>query len=447
MGSVSEVVTPDNVANEMVNNLPDDISAKSNFLDIASKTGEFANALLQKYGSRIKNNVYSIPTSGVTYECTRKIYKLLGMPVEHIYSDFTSYDLIDTTKNEEILKELRDMNFDVIVGNPPYQETMAGTSDNPIYNLFYDNAFELCNKVSLITPARYLFKAGKTPKDWNEKMLNDEHFKVVFYEQDSSKLFPDTDIKGGLAITYRDANKNFGKIGFFTNYKELNGILEKVRKSNFKTLADLVYAPESYRLTKKLHEEHPEIKSKLSKGHDFDVTSNIFSKLNELFTNEKPNDGNDYIQIFGLEGSNRVYKYIRNDYIMPHDNLMKYKVFVPKSNGSGAIGEVLSTPLIGQPLIGHTQTFISIGSFDTEYEANSLLKYLKTKFARTMLGTLKVTQDNKKATWLNVPLQDFTANSDIDWSKSVSEIDKQLYKKYGLSKDEIEFVESKVREM
>ena len=445
--SVSEVVTPNNVAMELVNNLPDDICASDKFLDIASKTGEFANALLQKYGSRIKNNVYSIPASGVTYECTRKIYKLLGMPVEHIYSDFTSYDLIDTTKNEEILKELKNMNFDTIIGNPPYQETMAGTSDNPIYNLFYDNAFELCNKVSLITPARYLFKAGKTPKDWNEKMLNDEHFKVVFYEQDSSKLFPDTDIKGGLAITYRDANKNFGKIGFFTNYKELNGILEKVRKSNFKTLADLVYAPESYRLTKKLHEEHPEIKSKLSKGHDFDVTSNIFSKLNELFTNEKPNDGNDYIQIFGLEGSNRVYKYIRNDYIMPHDNLMKYKVFVPKSNGSGAIGEVLSTPLIGQPLIGHTQTFISIGSFDTEYEANSLLKYLKTKFARTMLGTLKVTQDNKKATWLNVPLQDFTANSDIDWSKSVSEIDRQLYKKYGLSKDEIEFIESKIREM
>ena len=445
--SVSEVVTPDNVAMELVNNLPDDICASDKFLDIASKTGEFANALLQKYGEKIKKNVYSIPTSSVTYECTRKIYKLLGLPVEHIYSDFTSYDLIDTTKNEEILKELKDMNFDTIIGNPPYQETMAGTSDNPIYNLFYDNAFELCNKVSLITPARYLFKAGKTPKDWNEKMLNDEHFKVVFYEQDSSKLFPDTDIKGGLAITYRDANKNFGKIGFFTNYKELNGILEKVRKSNFKTLADLVYAPESYRLTKRLHEEHPEIKSKLSKGHDFDVTSNIFSKLNELFTNEKPNDGNDYIQIFGLEGSNRVYKYIRNDYIMPHDNLMKYKVFVPKSNGSGAIGEVLSTPLIGQPLIGHTQTFISIGSFDTEYEANSLLKYLKTKFARTMLGTLKVTQDNKKATWLNVPLQDFTATSDIDWSKSVSEIDKQLYKKYNLNTEEIKFIESKVKEM
>lgn len=445
--SVSEVVTPDNVAMELLNNLPDDICASDKFLDIASKTGEFANALLQKYGEKIKKNVYSIPTSSVTYECTRKIYKLLGLPVEHIYSDFTSYDLIDTTKNEEILKELKDMNFDTIIGNPPYQETMAGTSDNPIYNLFYDKAFELCKKVSLITPARYLFNAGKTPKEWNKKMLNDEHLKITFYEQDSSKLFPGTDIKGGLAITYRDINKSFGKIGFFTNYTELKGILEKVKSTDFKTLANLVYAPESYRLSKKLHEEHPEIKSKLSKGHDFDVTSNIFSKLDKLFTNEKPNDENNYIQIIGLEGSNRVYKYIRNEYIMPHDNLMKYKVFVPKSNGSGAIGEVLSTPLIGQPLIGHTQTFISIGSFDTEYEANSLLKYLKTKFARTMLGTLKVTQDNKKATWLNVPLQDFTATSDIDWSKSIPEIDKQLYKKYGLSADEVKFIESKVREM
>ena len=75
------------------------------------------------------------------------------------------------------------------------------------------------------------------------------------------------------------------------------------------------------------------------------------------------------------------------------------------------------------------------------------MKYIKTKFARAMLGTLKITQHNIQETWLNVPLQDFTGNSDIDWSKSVSEIDKQLYKKYGLSKEEISFIESKVREM
>ena len=118
-----------------------------------------------------------------------------------------------------------------------------------------------------------------------------------------------------------------------------------------------------------------------------------------------------------------------------------------KSNGSGALGEELSTPLVGYPHCGHTQTFISIGAFSTEDEANSVLKYIKSKFARVMLGVLKVTQDNKKSTWANVPLQDFTSNSDIDWSKSVAEIDKQLYAKYGLTKDEIAFIESMIKPM
>lgn len=104
--------------------------------------------------------------------------------------------------------------------------------------------------------------------------------------------------------------------------------------------------------------------------------------------------------------------------------------------------EVLSTPIVGS-----ATTFLSVGKFNTQDEAEKCMKSIKTKFARAMLGTLKVTQDNPRETWLNVPLQDFTATSDIDWSKSILEIDKQLYKKYGLSADEVEFIESKVREM
>ena len=76
-----------------------------------------------------------------------------------------------------------------------------------------------------------------------------------------------------------------------------------------------------------------------------------------------------------------------------------------------------------------------------------MLNYLKTKFVRTMLGTLKTTQHNHTDVWLNVPLQDFTPNSDIDWSKSIPEIDRQLYAKYGLSQEEIDFIESHVKEM
>ena len=126
---------------------------------------------------------------------------------------------------------------------------------------------------------------------------------------------------------------------------------------------------------------------------------------------------------------------------------MTYNVLVPESNGSGAIGEVLSTPLIGTPLIGHSDTFLTIGNFKNEAEANACLKYVKTKYARVMLGILKATQHNPAPTWKYVPLQDFTSSSDIDWSKSIHEIDEQLYKKYGLDKHEIDFIEKNVKEM
>ncbi|WP_191017397.1 Eco57I restriction-modification methylase domain-containing protein [Treponema zioleckii] len=447
--SVSEVVTPDNVAMELVNNLPDDIYASDKFLDIASKTGEFANALLQKYGEKIKKNVYSIPTSGVTYECTRKIYKLLGMPVEHIYSDFTSYDLIDTTKNEEILKELKDMNFDTIIGNPPYQVIATGDANgsDPIYHLFIDAGKQFCSRETLIHPARFLFNAGKTPKDWNQKVLNDDHFKVLGYWANSSQMFPDVDIKGGVAITHWDNKTDFGKIGTFVAFEELRSILKKVKNDEFKTFSDLVYGRDLYKLTEILYEENPFAENRQSKGHRYDCGSNVFDVFPELFYDEKPNDKKEYARVLGRTNNVRIEKWFRKDYLKIPDNFDFYKVFVPKSNGSGAIGEVLSTPMVGEPMVGCTTTFLNIGKFETQFEAESCLKYIKTKFARTMLGTLKVTQDNPRETWLNVPLQDFTVTSDIDWNKSVSEIDKQLFDKYNLSKPERDFIASKVREM
>ena len=107
----------------------------------------------------------------------------------------------------------------------------------------------------------------------------------------------------------------------------------------------------------------------------------------------------------------------------------------------------MSDPIIGEPNVGHTQTFISIGSFDNRKIADNALKYIKSKFVRALLGTLKTTPDNKKRTWNNVPLQDFTEHSDIDWSKSIAEIDQQLYRKYNLSDDEIAFIEKMIKPM
>lgn len=346
------------------------------------------------------------------------------------------------------MKEGREMSkrkFCVCLGNPPYQETQEGTSDKPVYNEFMDAAYRVASKVELITPARFLFNAGKTPKKWNEKMLMDSHLKVIDYEQDSSKVFSNTDIKGGVAITYRDAEKNIGPIEIFSPFPEMRSILNKIQNQIDGSVSDMVYSPESYRFSQMLHDENPQVRSLLSKGHDNDLTTNIFDKLSGIIFRDDPEKEDVGIQ--GRQNNNRTIKYLPQRYLQEHPNLDKWKVILPKSNGSGAIGEVLSTPLIGQPLIGHTQSFISIGNFNTKEEASNLLKYIKSKFARTALGILKVTQDNKKSVWKYVPLQDFTDNSDIDWSKSIPEIDQQLYKKYGLSPEEIEFIETHVKEM
>ena len=364
-------------------------------------------------------------------------------------------DMLDGEGSEGVMS--KDFKFDVVIGNPPYQETSENTSDKPVYDKFMTESYKLGNLVTLITPARFLFNAGKTPKDWNKKMLEDEYLKVVFYEPDSQKVFPPpSEIKGGVAVTLRNAAVKCGCIGVFTKYAELNDILHKVvayevdKRKKFNALSDFVYAPESYKFSNVLLKEHPEVEQLMSKGHSNDLTSNVFDrlKMTNIFCDYSDvMESGDYVAVFGLEDKKRTVKYIKKEYVREHDNLEKYKVFIPKSSGSGIFGETMAPNAIGYVDMGHTQTFISVGVFDTELEAENLSTYLKTKFLRTMLGILKVTQDNKKSTWMFVPLQDFTPNSDIDWTKSIHEIDLQLYKKYGLSDEEINFIETHVKEM
>lgn len=344
--------------------------------------------------------------------------------------------------------EKKGMKFDFIIGNPPYQDETLGenaTYAPPIYHLFMDESFQIANRVELIHPARFLFNAGSTPKAWNKKMLADEHFKVLYYEQDSSKVFANTDIKGGVAITYRDSDNVFGAIETFTSFPELNSIMRKVNTPLDDNLSNIVYTQNRFNLTN-LFEDFPGTVSGIgSNGKDSRFEKNIFQKVCQVFST---NEISNAIKVLGIIDNKRVWRYISLRYVdQNHENLMKYKVLVPTSNGSGAIGEVLSTPLIGSPLIGYTRSFIGIGAFDTKEEGEAALKYIKSKFCRTMLGILKITQDNNKPTWRYVPLQDFTVNSDIDWTQSVAEIDRQLYAKYGLEDNEIAFIESHVKEM
>lgn len=347
--------------------------------------------------------------------------------------NYKEYILKDELLKEYKMKE-KDFKFTAVVGNPPYQISSDTNFSTPVYHLFFDAAKSLNpDYVSLIHPARFLFNAGATPKEWNQKMLNDKHLKVPFYESDSSKVFSGVDIKGGVVITLWDKNNNnAGLGGEFIPQKELKSIVERTHGG----FEQLVSPRGETKLTISLDKKYPK---------DLRVAPNYFERFPEIFKKEK--DSTHSLKIIGLEvGNKRTIRYA-DPKIISDPNLKKWKVFMPKAIGSGDFGETLSELLVGEPNTGCTYTFLEVGPFGSNKEVQNCITYMKTKFCRALLGTLKITQNNSSSVWKNVPSQDFTDKSDIKWSKSVIEVDKQLYDKYRLEKNEIKFIESHVKAM
>ena len=459
--SESEIVTPPNVADEMVANLPvDELRQNPNtkFLDIASKQGEFAVALFKQFGENAKNRIYSIPTSRLTYEFTRKAYALLGMPIENIYSDFNSYDLIKEN-NQEIIQQLKDMQFDVVIGNPPYQEGQSNDSNSvnramagAIYPLFIEMATKLGPYyVCMITPSRWMSKTGRgISAEWVDKILKGNHFIFIHDFPDATECFNNVEIKGGINYFLYSQNyegpcqfisvKNKQRKGhsYFLNGTGVGFI---VRDANALEILDKV---------------------KVDRTNSF---MNIVAS-NTLFCDCAKGILNTNWRGYSLEQSSEYsIKYYLNKktvssgfaWIKPSDMIKSFdvvplnKVYIPEAAGSGNDGQVLGTPFYGEPNSICSQTYICIG-YDsknpfTKEECLSIIKYLKTRFLRYLVSIKKNTQHSFATVYQLVPLQDFTENSDIDWSKSVEEIDQQLYKKYGLDDSEIDFIESMIKPM
>ena len=277
----------------------------------------------------IRDNVYVICKTPMAKSITRRT--LCG------YSDVKCNahyfdDLVNMLKNKpeqfkkRVLKgsywkkDVKEMKFDAVVGNPPYQEETGGQSSaqKSIYNYFIDGSEELADKVSLIHPARFLFNAGNTPKEWNTKKLNDIHFKVIKYWSDSSDVFPTVDIKGGVAVTYWDKNSEYEPIGLFTPYEELSSIVKKVIPTIEDSLATVVTNRGIYRYSDLAYSEQPE---EMSKNSDRRITTSSFEKIPKLFTEDKPNDGHEYVQLLGNVKNKRCYRWFRRDYIAPVENL------------------------------------------------------------------------------------------------------------------------------
>ena len=489
-----EVFTPVNIVSEMLNEIPEHVqNIHTKILEPTFGEGVFIIEILKRRLQLCHNdsdiltalsNIYGIELQTDNVDNTKKnIHALIDDKVSDknlaariIDANFLQGDFLKrknsdgntiffrdwdipsgnfttfTVNDVEFRNSFNHVSDFIIVGNPPYQQDTKGDNKTyaaPIYHNFLLASYGISREVLMIHPARFLFNAGGTPKDFNKKMLNDEHLKVVKYYPDASEVFANVDIKGGVVITYRNADKNFGAIGTFTAFPELNSILHKViNRADFQPLSKITFGRTNYRLSKKFIEENPDAPF-LDRKNDF-FKSNVFVYAENYFFYTKPDDDNEYFQVLGLFNGDRFLKWIRRDYIElspENKNFYKYKVFVPEANGSGALGEKVSTMLVGSPLVGSTQTFISVGAFDIRAEAEACIQYIRGKFCRAMLGILKVTQHNPPETWSKVPLQNFHADSDIDWTVSVAEIDLQLYEKYGLTAEEINFIEDNVRAM
>lgn len=342
------------------------------------------------------------------------------------------------------------MKFDFVIGNPPYQEMSKNKMTRSIYPDFVRSSQAIGQIVSLVMPARWMSGENGPYRETQyfiDEMLKGDHLQSFHLYPNSSDLFPNVDIKGGVCFFVWNRAYSCDR-GNYTITE--NGAYKKVLTS-FRIAENVIIRfPELISILEKTKAISTiYLNTWVSSRNPFGFISDLFTKNKEgvsRISEEKQQD-DDYL-VHGLLKNKRVIRYIPNSALKKNIHIAhSYKVFLPRANGSGVFGEVFSTPMIGTPMMICTETFLQIGVFDNCTEAENLLKYVKTKYFRTMVGIKKTAVFNYKECFTFVPLQDFTAASDIDWSRSVAEIDRQLYAKYGLSAEEVAFIEEKIKPM
>ncbi|MGI8637207.1 MAG: Eco57I restriction-modification methylase domain-containing protein, partial [Segetibacter sp.] len=504
--SSNEVLTPVPVAQQITGKLDLDfthIRLQPDVLDLACKTGSMllafhnkaaqliAEALgkhvisvkeAQELTRKLDKSLYAIPTGPATYEIIKRLYKRMGWKesnilwcekaplswqqnwaytiaqltpalieagcldgaaVRKIALNQPGYSILkaeDKTQTVEFLLRLAQTmseQFDYVISNPPYQivTDAANNKMDPIYPQFIDAARQMACNIIMVHPARFLSNAGETCKKWNKAIIESPEFSVLNHFYDSKDIFPGTEIKGGIAITSFECGKGDG--GYPGGYVSLP-LLSSIKKKVWSRASQGTDAHTSARGAFRYSNSVSLI------SEDRRISPSWLSKYPMLFHESyEPGD----LSVLGLLGNKRVVRYTNPANVKANTLIAKYKVLLPKAYGSGKFGEATSNPLVAKPSMICTETFLVFGEFNNAAEADHLLIYIKTRFARTLLSILKTTHNSTRNVWKFVPWQDFTKGSDIDWSKTVSEIDQQLYKKYALTEEEIAFIEDNAQEM
>lgn len=504
--SNDEVFTPPEIANQMIDLLPEELFSNPDikFLDPACKSGIFLREIAKRlidgledvipdYQERLDhiyhNQLYGIAITELTSLMSRRslyytkypqtefsVYKFDNAEGNIVYHSINhtwegnrckfcgatrasldrgeelethAYEFIHTYKPEEILN----MRFDVLISNPPYQLDIGNVGGNKskakaIYHDFIEQAKKLNPRyIVMITPSRWMTKTTEgIPEQWVNEMLSEGKIKEIHDFENSSEIFPGVEIKGGVNYFLWDKEFN-GDCKYYYQPIDSNNI--EFRKGNLDPLniGIVVRDPRSFKIIEKIA---------LKENNYYE--DNNFSQLvspKDFFTNKKTltsswkdykNSKDDEYNIKYYLNKNihkKDYGWVSKRQISKnHESIDVNKVYIPAAGGSGSDEVVLGKPFLGESGSVCSQTYLVIGYDPKEHdftkeECENIITYIKTKFFRYLVSVKKKTQNGPRGVYQFVPMQDFSR----PWT------DKELYEKYDLTQEEIDFIESMIRPM
>lgn len=402
----------------------------------------------------VENNMYVICNTPMAKGITHRT--LFGFRQVDQKANIKNVQFIErASKDQEgLVKELKsvgfwkgnsskqEMKFNAVVGNPPYQIMDGGgtgSSATPIYNKFVDLAKLLNpNNVSMIIPAKW-YTGGKGLDEFRANMLNDKQLIKLFDYEDSRDCFPTVDIAGG--VCYFLWNKGSD------NKCVVTSILGSFRNESTRYLNE----HDTFIRNQKVLDIINKVKSQTFTGF---LSQTVYvSKPFGIrsFQRGFPAKPGRNISLFGSDGITYMEE---KDVPQNKEIVDKWKVIMSKASAEHA-GQtdangrkrIVSRLEVLPPYTICTESYLLLDIFDNEEEAQNLKKYIRTCFTRFLLASILITQNIVRDKFKFVPIQNYKNNSDIDWSQSIPDIDRQLYTKYNLSDDEIAFIEKMIKPM